>query len=79
MCNGIYSFICKHELINTNQFGFRFKHSTRNYLEISSYGKACKPTVNHEFTDTVNQEILLEKLNYYGIRIKQNDYFYLFL
>lgn len=27
---------------------------------------------------TVNQEILLKKLNHYGIRIKENDWFYSF-
>ena len=32
MYNRIYSFLCKHKLINTTQFGFRSKHSTEHAL-----------------------------------------------
>ena len=32
MCNRIYSFYCKHKLINTSQCGFWCKHSTGNAL-----------------------------------------------
>ena len=32
MYNRIYSFLCKHKLINTKQFGFRSKHSTEHAL-----------------------------------------------
>ena len=32
--NRIYFFLCKHKLINTKQFGFRFKHSSEHALII---------------------------------------------
>ena len=32
MNNKIYSHLCKHRLVNTNQFGFRSKHSTEHVL-----------------------------------------------
>ena len=32
MYHRIYSFLCKYELINTNEFGFRSNHSTERTL-----------------------------------------------
>ena len=32
MYNRIYSFLCKHKLINTNQFSFQSKHSMEHAL-----------------------------------------------
>ena len=77
MYNRIYSFLCKHKLINTTQFGFRSKHSTehafislietiKKYLD---HGKiVCGVFIDLQKTfDTVNHEILLEKLKHYGI------------
>ena len=89
MYNRIYSFLCKHKLINTKQFGFRSKHSTENAL-ISLIETINKYIDNGEivcgvFIDlqkafhTVNHEILLEKLKHYRTRSKQNDCFRSFL
>ena len=83
MYSRIYSFLCKHKLENTKQFGFRFKHSMEHAL-ISSIETIKKylddgKIVCGVFIDlqkafgTVNYEVLLEKLKHYGIRSKQND------
>ena len=83
MYNSICSFICKHKLINTTQFGFRSKHSTEHALislieTIKKYLDddkiVCGVFIDLQ-KDTVNHEILLEKLKHYGIRSKQNDWF----
>ena len=89
MYNRIYSFLCKHKLINTTQFGFRSKHSTEHALislieTIKKYlddGEiVCGVFIDlQKAFDTVNHEILLEKLKHYGIRSKQNDWFRSFL
>ena len=89
MYNRIYSFLCKHKLINTTQFGFRSKHSTEHALislieTIKKYlddGEiVCGVFIDSQKAfDTVNHEILLEKLKHYGIRSKQNDWFRSFL
>ena len=84
MYNRIYSFLCKHKLKNTTQFGFWFKHSMEHAL-ISSI-ETIKKYLDDEivcgvFIDlqkafgTVNHEVLIEKLKHYGIRNKQNDWF----
>ena len=89
MYNRIYSFLCKHKLINTTQFGFRSKHSTEHALislieTIKKYlddGEiVCGVFIDlQKAFDTLNHEILLEKLKHYGIRSKQNDWFRSFL
>ena len=89
MYNRIYSFLCKHKLINTTQFGFRSKHSTEHALislieTIKKYlddGEiVCGVFIDlQKAFDTVNHEILLEKLKHYGIRSKHNDWFRSFL
>ena len=89
MYNRIYSFLCKHKLINTTQFGFRSKHSTEHALislieTIKKYlddGEiVCGVFIDlQKALGTVNHEILLEKLKHYGIRSKQNDWFRSFL
>ena len=89
MYNRIYSFLCKHKLINTTQFGFRSKHPTEHAL-ISLIETAKKYLDDGEIVrgvfidlqkafDTVNHEVLLEKIKHYGIRSKQNDCFRSFL
>ena len=89
LCHRIYSFLCKYKLINTNQFGFRSNHSTEHAL-ISLIETIKKSLDNDEVMcggfidlqkafDTVNHEILLEKLNHYGIRSKENNWFRSFL
>ena len=68
--NRIYSFLCKHKLINTNKFGFRSKHWTKhvlislietikNYLDDGEI--VCGVFINlQKAFDTVNHEALLE-------------------
>ena len=89
MYNRIYSFLCKHKLIKTRQFGFRSNHSTEHAFislikTIKKYlddGKiVCGVFIDlQKAFDTVNHEILLEKLKYYGIIRKQKDWFRSFL
>ena len=85
MYNRLYSFLCKLKLINTTQFGFRSQHSTKHaliilietvkkYLDDGEIVYGVFIDLQKVF-DTVNHEILLEKLKHYGIRSKQNDWF----
>ena len=85
MYNRIYSFLSKHKLINTTQFDFWSKHSTEHVL-ISLIETVKKYLDDGEIVcgvfidlqkafDTVDHEILLEKLKHYGSRSKQNDWF----
>ena len=69
MYNRIYSFLCKHKLIKTRQFGFRSNHSTEHAFislikTIKKYlddGKiVCGVFIDlQKAFDTVNHEILL--------------------
>ena len=85
MYNRIYSFLCKHKLMNTNQSCFLSKHATE-YELISLIETIKKYLGDGEIVcgvfidlqkafDTVNHENLLEKLKHYGIRSKHNDWF----
>ena len=72
----------KYKLINTNQFGFRSNHSTEHAL--TSLIETIKKSLDNDeivcggFID-FNHQILLEKLNHYGIRSKENSWFRSFL
>ena len=89
MYHRIYSFLCKYKLINTNQFGFRSNHSTEHTLislietikiSLDNDEIVCGVFIDlQKAFDTVNHEILLEKLNNYGIRSKENNWFRSFL
>ena len=81
----IYSFLCKHKIVNANRFGFWSKHSIEHAL-ISSIEtiKKCLDDgeiVCGDFIDlqkafeTVNHEIFLKKLKHFGIISEQNDWF----
>jgi len=78
--NRTYSFITKHKLLFTNQFGFRRSHSTVHTL-LNMCQKISDALDEKKFAigvfvdlqkafDTVDHEILLAKLQYYGFQGK---------
>ena len=85
MFSRVYKFIEKYNCIYELQFGFREKHSTNhaliNITETIRSALDNNKTVYGIFVDlqkafdTVNHEILIEKLQHYGIRGKTNDWF----
>ena len=82
MHSRVYRFLEKYNLLYKNQFGFRKKHSTNHAIlsivEDIHENLACNNFVCGVFIDlekafdTVNHEILLQKLNFYGIRGTSN-------
>ena len=81
----IYSFLEKHKCIYELQFGFRSKHSTghaltdlteaiRKAMDESSFAVGVFIDLQKAF-DTVDHEVLLSKLNHYGIRGIANNWF----
>ena len=81
----LYCFLELHDCIYELQFGFRTKHSTnhalmslteiiRNALDNSNF--ACGIFVDFQKAfDTVDHDILLQKLEHYGIRGLANNWF----
>lgn len=74
----ITSFIERFNIVASSQFGFRKKHSTQMAI-LSLYEKVTEALDNNEFAigifvdlskafDTLNHKILINKLEYYGIR-----------
>lgn len=74
----ILNFFNKHNILYNKQFGFRSKHSTSLAL-IDLIDKISQAIDNNEFTigifldlskafDTVNHNILLKKMEFYGVR-----------
>ena len=85
----LYSFLTKHELLFRRQFGFRKNHST-NHALISLVESIKKEIDNQKFVygifidlqkafDTVDHDVLIQKLNYYGVRGIANHWFCSFL
>ena len=85
MFNRIYKFLENKKCIYDLQFGFRSKHST-NHTLIQITENIRKALDNKQYAcgifidlqkafDTVNHHILLDKLNYYGIRGTGNNWF----
>ena len=81
----VYAFIEKNKMIYTHQYGFRKSHSTTHAL-ISITEQIRKALDNKDFAvgvfvdfqkafDTVDHNILLDKLNRYGITGKTNEWF----
>ena len=85
----MYKFLDKNHLLYDKQFGFRNKHSTshalinltesiKNYLDNKELVSGIFIDLEKAF-DTVNHEILCNKLTYYGFRGKFNELIKLFL
>ena len=80
----LYKFLDKYKCIYSLQFGFRAKHSTNHALvditgnirsALDNKKVACGIFVDlQKAFDTVNHNILLKKLYYYGIRGIANDW-----
>ena len=75
--NRLLDYLNKHKILSDNQFGFRKHHSTEYALTLL-YDKISSAIDNNELTvgifidlskafDTVNHQILLDKLSHYGI------------
>ena len=85
MYTRLYNFLDIHNCIYNLQFGFREKHST-NHALFSITEKIREALDNNNFAcgifidlqkvfDTVDHNILLQKLNHYGIRGIANNWF----
>ena len=89
MFKRVYEFLENNKCIYKLQFGFRTKHSTNhtlvNITETIREALDSKRIAGGVFVDlqkafdTVNHEILLQKLNHYGIRGIVNDWFVSYL
>ena len=85
MYNRLYKFLETNNLIYSLQFGFRQKHSTSHALihltdkireQLDKGNFACGIFVDFQKAfDTVDHQILIQKLNYYGIRGIENNWF----
>ena len=85
----LLSFIEKENILDNMQFGFRARHSTDHAIlniidkiqhAIDSRDISCGIFLDFSKAfDTVNHEILIQKLEYYGIRGIANDWFVSYL
>ena len=80
----LYSFLSKHKCIYDRQFGLRSRHSTnhtlldikdiRNAMDNNKFAVGVFVDLQKAF-DTVDHNILLKKLDHYGIRGVANNWF----
>ena len=81
----LYNFLQKEQLLYNSQYGFRTKHSTINAIT-EFVGKVLNGFENDQYTlsifldlskafDTIDHNIMLHKMNTYGIRGCANNWF----
>ena len=84
MYNPLYKFLENNNLISSSQFGFRQKHSTSHALihlthkireQLDKGNFVCRIFVDFQKAfATIDHQILIQKLNYYGIRGIANNW-----